>query len=615
MITKMNKYSFLVYHKDYECFLKNLQQMGVVHIEHNQVKENHPLLEQLSQQQKKIEEQLSLLENIKTEYKDQSAEEGESLLSSNEKENLIDSIDSLNEEINKAQAMIQALEKEMDQLSIWGPFSYETLNRLNASGYKITFFICPSSHYSEQWEKDYNACLINTVGINDYFITITKVGEEVAIDAEIAKLPNQDITQLHSAMEEENRKKIIAEKKLLAIATFHIQEIKYHQTDNINELTWQKALFNTQKTNTEKLMLLEGYIPQEKAPKMEEELNQNKYYYLQMKITPEDNVPIQLKNNFFSRLFEPIGALYMLPKYNELDLTPFFAPFFMIFFGLCLGDSGYGLFLLLIATAAKVFYKKASKSMKSIFSLIQVFGISTFLCGLLTGTFFGTNLYDWGIPGFDKLKDIIQLSDSQMFTLAIVMGVIQILFGMILKTINRMIQFGFAYGLSMIGWILLIISSFFAFLFPQIMPIFGTIHIIIVSICGILIFLLNSPGKNPLLNIGLGLWDTYNMATGFLGDVLSYIRLFALGLAGGILASVFNNLAVGLSPDNAIIGPIVMVLIFIVGHAINIFMNVLGALVHPMRLTFVEFFKNAGFNGGGEKYSPFIKQQKTIVNK
>ena len=91
-----------------------------------------------------------------------------------------------------------------------------------------------------------------------------------------------------------------------------------------------------------------------------------------------------------------------------------------------------------------------------------------------------------------------------------------------------------------------------------------------------MIFLYNSPGKNIFLNIGLGLWDSYNMATGLLGDVLSYVRLFALGLSGGILAGVFNSLAVGMSPDNVIAGPIVMVLIFVIGHAINIFMNVLG---------------------------------------
>ena len=142
-------------------------------------------------------------------------------------------------------------------------------------------------------------------------------------------------------------------------------------------------------------------------------------------------------------------------------------------------------------------------------------------------------------------------------------------------------------------------------LLPAVLPMGGTIHLVILGIAAVMIFLFNTPGKNVFLNIGLGLWDSYNMVTGLLGDVLSYVRLFALGLSGGILAGVFNSLATGMSPANAIMGPIVMVLIFVIGHAINIFMNVLGAMVHPMRLTFVEFFKNSGYEGGGKEDKPF----------
>ena len=135
----------------------------------------------------------------------------------------------------------------------------------------------------------------------------------------------------------------------------------------------------------------------------------------------------------------------------------------------------------------------------------------------------------------------------------------------------------------------------------------GTAHLVVLGAAAIMILFFNSPGKNIFLNFGLGLWDSYNMATGLLGDILSYVRLFALAPSAGILASVFNSLAVGLSPDNKIIGPIVMVLIFLLGHSLNMFMNILGAMVHPMRLTFVECFKNSGYQGGGKEYKPFKK--------
>ena len=296
----------------------------------------------------------------------------------------------------------------------------------------------------------------------------------------------------------------------------------------------------------------------------------------------------------------------MLPKYNELDLTPYFAPFFMLFFGLSLGDIGYGLFLFVAATAAKAIKKSSmGDSLKSVLTLVQVLGVSAFFTGFLTGGFFGIQLYELDLPIAKKLGDKFFFDNDMMFNLALILGGIQVIFGMIIKVFNRAIQFGFMYGVSTIGWIVLLLSLIVSTFFPDTLPMGGTIHLIILGVSAVAIFLLNSPGKNVFLNFGLGLWDTYNMATGLLGDILSYVRLFALGLSGGILAMVFTDLAMGMSPDNAILGPIVTILIFVIGHGINIFMNTLGAIVHPMRLTFVEFFKNSEFTGGGQKYQPF----------
>jgi V/A-type H+-transporting ATPase subunit I len=136
---------------------------------------------------------------------------------------------------------------------------------------------------------------------------------------------------------------------------------------------------------------------------------------------------------------------------------------------------------------------------------------------------------------------------------------------------------------------------------------FSTIHIIILGIAGLGIYIFNHPKRNVFVNIGAGLWDTYNMITGFAGDLLSYIRLFALGLSSAILGLVFNKLAMDLSPDIIVVKQLVFLIILIFGHGLNIFMSGLGSFVHPMRLTFVEFYKNAGFTGGGKEYKPFRK--------
>ena len=125
-------------------------------------------------------------------------------------------------------------------------------------------------------------------------------------------------------------------------------------------------------------------------------------------------------------------------------------------------------------------------------------------------------------------------------------------------------------------------------------------------ISGLGIYMFNNPKRNPLINIGSGLWDTYNMATGLMGDVLSYIRLYALGLAGGMLGAAFNNLAGMLKDGIPVPGLdwIGFLLIIIIGHALNLAMSCLGAFVHPLRLTFVEYFKNSGYEGRGKAYKP-----------
>ena len=129
------------------------------------------------------------------------------------------------------------------------------------------------------------------------------------------------------------------------------------------------------------------------------------------------------------------------------------------------------------------------------------------------------------------------------------------------------------------------------------------------AVGGVLMLFFNSPGKNPFVNVGLGLWDTYNNLTGILSDVLSYIRLFAIGLSGGILATVFNALAAGFVPEGSgiVVRLLIMIPILLVGHGINLFMSTISSFVHPMRLTFVEFYKNAGFEMSMRSFEPLQK--------
>ena len=605
MITKMKKLTFLVYHKEYEEFLNSLRELGVVHIvEKQQGAADNTELQENIRLFNRLAATLKLLQNQKHEKNAVIATEGGTATRGMQ---VLDEVDALQTEHGKLSQQLQSYAKEKEVLEVWGNFEPTGIQKLKDAGYIIGFYSCSEGNYKEEWETEYNAMIVNRISSKVFFVTVTKAGQEVDLDVEQAKLPAYSLSRLEALYDTTEQAIEGNEKKLVALSETDIPSLKAALKELQSQIEFSKVVLSSEQTAGDKLMLIEGWAPAYSKVEIEAYLNDTHVYYEITDPMPGDNVPIRLNNKGFFAWFEPICKLYMLPKYNELDLTPFFAPFFMVFFGLCLGDSGYGLFLFLGATAYRLLAKKVTPSMKSIISLIQVLSASTFFCGLLTGTFFGANIYDLDWPIVQRLKHAVLMDNNDMFRLSLILGVIQILFGMVLKAVNQTIQFGFKYAIATIGWIILLVSTAVSALFSssELLSMGGTAYKVVLCISGAMIFLFNTPGKNIFMNIGLGLWDSYNMVTGLLGDVLSYVRLFALGLSGGILAGVFNSLAVGMSPDNVIAGPIVMVLIFVIGHAINMFMNVLGAMVHPMRLTFVEFFKNSGYEGGGKEYKPF----------
>jgi len=246
--------------------------------------------------------------------------------------------------------------------------------------------------------------------------------------------------------------------------------------------------------------------------------------------------------------------------------------------------------------------------------IITVLGIGTFVVGLFLGTAFGVSLLDvsW-YP--DALKSLIISGnvagfDVQM-VLALGIGVFHICLAMVVKALCYTKRFGLGETISIWGWVLLVVGGLIVAAMSMLLelPTETTKWIIIGigAVSALAIFVFNKPGRNPLLNIGAGLWDTYNMATGLLGDVLSYVRLYALGLAGGMLGGSFNSIALMVLGENATWQWLPFVLILLFGHVLNILMSSLGAFVHPLRLTFVEYFKNSGYEGKGTLYQPFAK--------
>ena len=619
MITKMKKLSFLIHSKEYEPFLEHLRSLGVVHVIQKQ---------QGTVQDAALQDDINLLARCKNALKVLEGLKGEGLKGDGSfcaletgspfdefvkraqkepsllcPEKVLERYDILEAEKVVQEQALAALNRDRAQLAPWGDFEPSSVERLAQAGYKMQFYTCPLRAYNAEWADKYGAIEILRDKQKVNFVTLTHTDVNVDIDAEQVHLPAMSLSSVDNDIARTKAAIDSIPVKMAQLAAIGVPVLQNAVTELDNNIDFGRVKLTGEKLAADTLLLLEGWIPATEVEEVSRELDIKGVFFDVEDPTPDDDIPIQLCNNKFAKLFEPLTKLYMLPTYQELDLTLLFAPFFMLFFGLCLGDTGYGLLMIV----ALPIFTKLFQLINPNFSkwLVVLFGASTMLCGLLSGTFFGFNMYDLDIPFVQKMKEFLYTDNSTMFTVSLCIGVVQILFGMGVKAVNLAIQCGIKYAISTIGWLVLLITIGVSVLAG--IPFSNPVIMGILIASGICIFLLNSPGKNPLLNIGLGLWDSYNMATGLLGDVLSYVRLFALGLSGGILANVFNSMAVGMKPDNPVLGFIVMVLIFAIGHALNIFMNILGAIVHPMRLTFVEFFKNAGYTGGGTEYRPFRK--------
>ena len=601
MITKMKKFTFLVFYKEYEQFLEQLRSLGVVHVSEQS---------QGSVQDASLQERIQLLGRCNAALTDMEpytkVEDDRTVPSADavfRAEQLLTDYENLLAEKTAAEQRLAALGKDEQQLLPWGDFDPQQISKLAAAGYQLRFFACTPKAYKEEWESAYGALVINETKQKTYFVVVTDPATTVDIEAEACVLPQTSLTAIADETKAVQEQIASFSDRLSAFAA-EAAPVLAQARDVLNdEIDFARVRLSGETACEDKLILLQGWAPASETDAICAELDKDGHFYEVENPTNEDNIPIQLSNNKFAKLFEPLTKLYMLPQYNELDLTLFFAPFFMLFFGLCLGDMGYGLLMIV----ALPIFTKLFKLINPDFSkwLVVLFGASTILCGTLSGSFFGFSLYDLDIPFVQKMKEFLYTDNSTMFTVSLCIGVVQILFGMVLKAVNLSIQCGFKYAVSTIGWLVLLVTIIVAVLCK--VPFSSPVVLALLGIGALGILFFQSPGKNPLLNVGLALWDTYNMATGLLGDVLSYVRLFALGLSGGILANVFNSMATGMSPKTPVVGFLVTALIFCIGHALNIFMNILGAVVHPMRLTFVEFFKNAGYTGGGEEYKPFRK--------
>ena len=427
MITQMKKYTFLVFHREYEAFLEQLRDLGVVHV---------------------TEKAAGMADDAHLQELLAKADNARKLIAQGAPDQLL-------QEKATLEQRIAATQKEADKMAIWGEFSAERMEQLKQAGYTLRYFTCPKKLFQEEW-----GIVVAEQGAMVYFVQVNNENEapegsqEQYLNAKSAADLQTDVEGLNGLLVAQNANiELWAKENIPALE----EELKQLQ----EQIDWKRVTLNTDSEADGSLKILEGFCPIDQVAALDAVLDKQEVYYQAEDPTAEDNTPIKLRNNKFTQLFESLTGMYGWPNYGEFDPTPVLAPFFLLFFAMCMGDCGYGILLMIIGVL--IAKKKLNIEMfDGLGPIITVLGVGTTVVGFFLGTFMGIDLYqaEW-VPQALKsvmIKGEVMGYDIQM-VLALCIGVFHICLAMVVKAICYTKQFGFKENIATWGWTLLIVGG------------------------------------------------------------------------------------------------------------------------------------------------------------
>lgn len=648
-IVKMNKFTLLAFQSQKETILENLQKFqGVQFVNFEEkVMEEMPFLKEATDNTKVSEVQGELAKvKFSLDFMDRyiPREKGVKAIKKGKKHLRYDEIKQLSEKsnwvatyerlkkydnkLNDLKNEVSKLKGEIEELAPWTNLdvSFADLKSLKSSNY---FVATVNKNLADKFLEELNSQIINS-----YTEKLGETREEVSLLVLFHKSHaelTEDLVKKYNLNKFDFRydntpKEIIKEyNKKIAAAQDEEKSIedevkKYGDKIEDLEIAFEyysmeenKAKAGEYFLKTDKILVIEGWTPEEKKSEFEEILKEccgDNYFIEFTEPSSEDNVPILLKNNKFVEPYELITSMYSLPSYREIDPTPIMAPFFFIFFGMMLSDAGYGLVLFLASfLALRIF--PLDKGTQKFMKLFESIGISTIAWGIIYGSYFG-DAPTMFIPGGIKPLWVDPSSDPMsVLFLAIIMGFIHLYTGLGIKAyelvksgkpLDALFDVGFWY-FTITGLVLLFAGPSLGY---TSLGVVGK-YLAIIGAVGLLATQGRS-NKGIVGKLAGGFYGLYGI-TGYLGDVLSYSRLLALGLATGLIGSSFNLMIRLLG--NGVFAWIFGIVIFLGGHIFNLAINVLGAYVHACRLQYLEFFGKF-YSGGGKQFKPFTAKNKYI---
>lgn len=508
---------------------------------------------------------------------------------------------------------VEALERLKAGLAPWGNFDLAKIRALEAAGVHVRRYRMEA----RKWEKFQPP--------EDILLEMVARKQEVLFYTVSAGVP-QDIPhasmlawpELSLADTEAELKRLAEQMKSLTINLAAVSEragaIKKQLLAVLNEAAYTGNMATLRREPY--LFGLQGWIPQDQEAAFLEKTAASKLPLRVVTRDPldEEEPPILMRNNWFVKRIEPLLKLYGNPQYRHLDPSCFFAPFMVLFFGVCLSDAGYGILFYLVAYFMGKKWGDKIEGLPLVVKLCKAFAVATVVIGAMMGSVFGYSFENrsWILIDVDvnfgnpMILFYISLGLGVVhLTISYLMGIVQALYFHV-----KMQKLGLIFVLWS-GVLLVARSIWFGTPAAALyMPLYyGGVGTLAAGLLLTLLFANNS--KNWVVRLALGVWSIYGL-TGLVGDLLSYARLFGLGIATSAIASVINQLAnMAFSGAGPIIGIPLAIIIAVVGHAFNLALSLLGSTVHSARLHFVEAFKSF-FEGGGVEYKPFKIERSSL---
>ncbi len=548
---------------------------------------------ELSSRRMSVQRVIKALEGRRKELKKE-APEFSAATDHDTSEGTIDTVEQLLSRRAELDNRLSVLDKEIAVLEPWGDFVPADVHELAAKGVHLALYELDTDELDEldlagaAWTSQR---LLDAKG-KRIGLSVVSLDEPLKLDRDRVSLPGAALSEL-TREAARLRAEIEAGEAELGNLSATLPAVKRYDAHTADRLRYAEVRSGL--GGDEELFALSGWCPVDEVDTVRAAVGDKPVALITEDPTEDDEPPILLRNWKIVQNFQPLLKAFNLPSYHEYDPTLFIAPFMGLFFGFCLGDLGYGVVLTVVGIWAGRKFKPEGE-IKLAVDWLVILGVCTVLIGGLTGNVFGVQLYKVFNLSETLLLFSLNADPQKFFYVSLGFGAFQLTIGMLIKLVRLLTLGEWQAVIGQLGWL-----SVFPAL--ALWAVGGIAWGFLASLIVILLFA--SPSPSMVRRLGGGAWALYNI-TGLVGDVMSYARIFGLGLSSGIIAMVVNTIAMTVAEGVPILGWPLAILVLLAGHSFNFLMAMIGSVVHPARLQFLEFFGKF-YEGGGRAYAPFQK--------